>query len=211
MIKRSLFASIALALMLVGCAAPAEPADSPAREAGFMTKPTAVCIVNKALQPVTVFVGEKERSDAKTISREYWYWDSLYNGKREKGWAILDTGRTICTTSKDSDNTLTGPVDVKVRVYTADDDTTFAYFGFNNPFDGRPAFYPVMQADDWFGSTDAGRWEISTDQFDSYRCQTFEWNFNVLRLKDDSMKNWKFEILGPANPEDWPETPCTKM
>lgn len=196
------------ALVLSGCAA--EP--DPERQAGFLTKPTSVCVVNKALQPVDVYIGNKGQPGQKNFSRDYWYWDSLNNGPRQTGMVTLETGRTICTNSSESDNTLTGPVDVKIRAYVDRSPDTFAFFGFNNPIDGRPDFYPVMTADDWKGTIDQGRTVITTDEFDTYRCQNSEWNFNVLRLKDQNgLKNWKLEILGPANPEDWPENPCEKI
>lgn len=212
MLKAALIGTVVSVLVLSGCATPSEPTASPSKEAGFGTKPTSVCILNKALQPVDVYIGNKGQAGQTDFARDYWYWDSLNNGPRQTGMATLETGQTICTNSSESDNTLTGPVDVKVRAYVNGADGDFAYFGFNNPFFGRPAFYPRMTADDWMGNTDSGRYVYSTDEFNNYRCQAFEWNFNVLRLKDlDGMKNWKFEILGPANPEDWPEDPCQKI
>ena len=205
---RSLLA-VVTALLLTGCSAVED--DTSNREAGWLTKPTVVCVVNKALQPVDIFFGSPGQYGATEVSREYWYWDSLNNGKKNSGVVTLDTGKTVCSTSSDSDNTLTGPVDVKVRVYTKEDKTELAYFGFNNETMGRPAFYPQLIADDWFGLDQEGSIQISTDQFDSYRCQVNIWNFNVIRLRDlNSDKNWKFEILGPANINDWPEQICTK-
>lgn len=205
--------ALALALTLSACAGIAPtPTETPTnREAGFMTKPTVVCVVNKALQPVMVFVGEKPMPGTTEITREYWYWNQIGpKSARSTGDVTLQTGQTICTDSSDSDNTFTGPVDVKIRTWFSDNEFNYAYLGFNNPWGGKPTFYPTMTADNWFGTTKVGRTEIKTEEYDSYRCQTDEWNFNVLRLADQNgRKNWKLEILGPAI--DWPEDVCSRI
>ena len=205
--------ALTLTLALGACAGVAPtPIESPTnREAGFMTKPTVVCVVNKALQPVKVFVGEKPYPGQTDYSREYWYWDHIGpKSSRQTGDVTLQTGQTICTDSSDSDNTLTGPVDVKIRTWFSENEFDYAYLGFNNPWGGKPTFYPTMTADNWFSHTQVGRTEIKTEEYDSYRCQTAEWNFNILRRADkDGRKNWKLEILGPAI--DWPEDVCSRI
>jgi hypothetical protein len=167
---------------------------------GTFYKDTALCIQNNSAEIVEARFGQKLQEGRSNVE-DYWYWDQVRWGQKNKGLFTLKPDQRACSTSAD----YKGLSDTSsISLYFPNG--AIARMGAENSALGSPKFYPTITGNDssfdWNGS-------YNLNEYKSMLCQSQEYDFLVTRLVDSKdEKNWLVELQGPSDPDYWPNHIC---
>lgn len=204
--KRLIPVMLLAALSLSACSSP-QPTRSGApmegegpQVQGTFYKDTALCIQNNSAEIVDVRFGKSVEEGFNSVE-DYWYWNEVRSGKKNKGLLTLKPDQRACSTSAD----YKGLSDTSsISLYFQNG--VIARMGADNSALGSPKFYPTITGVDyrfeWNGS-------YNLNERKSMLCQSQEYDFLVTRMVDSKdEKNWLVELQGPSDPDYWPDNIC---